>query len=92
MSVDELYVRILELETRFGLIVEEATYSERIIAVLDALEDEAYEGAGGDDEDTVESKLAGLKHLLGDIGEEAQEGLGEVSIEAKIAEIKQILD
>ncbi len=89
MSVDELFVRILELESRIGLAAGGATYSGRILAVLDALESDAHVGGDGQ---TVESKLASLKHLIGDIGEAAHEGHGDATIEAKVAEIKEILD
>ena len=50
MSVADLYERVVDLEQRLGLQNEGKVYSERLLALLDAME---FHASGSNDQESV---------------------------------------
>lgn len=97
MSVERLFERVLELEAKFGLEAGDGAYSDRLLALLDALEEEIEAGGAVEwpdemmaptaiedtsDADGLGGQLAKLQAMMGESEEAVPETKSETVEEA----------
>ncbi|MBC8270155.1 MAG: hypothetical protein H8E36_15540 [Rhodospirillaceae bacterium] len=95
MSVADLYERVVDLEQRLGLQNEGKVYSERLLALLDAME---FHASGSNDQESVmldagalDAHLARLKNMI-DHKDDGQSKPLDGTIEEVMARIESQLN